>query len=261
MVDTSVMIEDYKNGYSLAKIQKKYKITPYSFKKILKANGVKVRTREEQNKFNPQNQRQYSVNDNYFDEQTHDSVYLIGFLAADGCVYSNRNLIKIGLSSVDKDFLKEVNRKIGSTFPIRDYTTKNGFPVSELKISSSRIKEKLSEYNIIPKKTSSFTYPKNIKEEFELDFIRGYFDGDGSVSTAGKALRWQICSHTKEILQSIVNILNKHGINKVNIQFHNNLYYIQYSTNATKQIFNLLYYQNCFCLSRKYKKYKTLLMK
>ena len=259
MVDTSVMIEEYNNGASLNKLSRKYKITPYQIKKVLQANDIHIRSRNEQNKYSLQNQRQYTINDSYFSKQSSRMAYLLGFLAADGCVYKKRNLIKIGLSSIDRKFLEEIQIELKTNYKICDYETKDGFTVSELKFSSEQIKRDLAEYNIIPQKTYNFSFPKKLNSKYYLDFIRGYFDGDGSVSTAGQSLRWQICSYTKPILESIISIFQEYGISKVNIYKNRNLYYFQYSTNATKQIYNLLYYPNCWCLERKQKKYQQLL--
>lgn len=262
MVDTSIMIEEYKKGASLAEIQRRYGMTPYSFKKILISNGIHVRSRNEQNKYSPQNQRKFTINDNYFSTQNADMAYILGFLAADGCVYEKVNEIKVALSSIDKPFLENVlGKTLGSTFPIHDYITKDGFAVSEVRYSSAQIKKDIAEYGIIPKKTYSLTFPKKLQKEFYLDFIRGYFDGDGSISTAGQGIRWQICAYNREILQSIIDILFEHDIPRVNIYKKGNTYYFQYSTKATKKIYNLLYYPYCLCLPRKYQKYTELVMK
>lgn len=262
MNDTSKkMIDEYQSGISLNGIQKKYNIDPRTFKKILNKHNIHIRSREEQIKFNSQNQRIYTIDDFYFSQQSPNMVYTLGFLAANSCVYKNKNTIKIGLSTVDKEFLQILNQELKSTFPITNYMTKDGFQVSEVRWTSKQIKSDLAIYNIVPLKTETFTYPAQIDSQYELDFIRGYFDGDGSVSTAGKAIRWQVCSYKKDILVSILDILEKHGIPKVNIYSQRNIFYIQYSTNATKQIYKLLYYPDCLCLPRKQKKYETLIMK
>lgn len=263
MIDTSIIIDEYQSGKSLRKLALEYDLDILYIKKQLRDNNVHIRTRNEQNKFSPQNQRRFQINDNYFSAQSPNMVYLLGFLAADGCVYARNNCIKIGLSSVDKPFLEQINREIESTYYIHDYVTNKGFAVSELRFSSYQIKQDLALYNIVPKKTYSFTFPSNIEEKYIRDFIRGYFDGDGSISSAGQGIRWQVCSHTKDVLIHILDFFSTRGIPKINIcqDRRNGSYYIQYSTNSTKKIFDILYYPDCFCLPRKYEKYKQLIMK
>lgn len=261
MVDTSELIKLYEEGTSMTALAKKYVVSTYKIKRILKENNIYIRSRNEQNKYNPQNQRQYHINDNYFDTENPNMAYLLGFLAADGYVYQHKNSIKISLSDVDTGFLELIEKELNANFPIRHYETKDGYHVCEVVFTSHQIKMQLFKYGIVPKKTYSFTFPYILNEKYYIDFIRGYFDGDGSVSTAGRALRWQLCSYNKEFLISVLDILEKYNIPKVNIYKRNNLYYFQYSTNSTKQLFNILYYDNCLCLPRKYKKYCALLMK
>ena len=261
MIDTSELVEKYNNGDSLAKLGRQYNLDPRTVKRILQENGIKIRSQKEQNKYSPQNQRVYNINDMYFSVQSPNMAYLLGFIAADGCIYEKTNVIKIALSSTDNSFLLKIKEELQSESPIMHYQTKDGYNVSELKFSSFQIKKDLADYNIIPRKTYNFKFPMKLKKEYYKDFIRGYFDGDGSVSTAGKeAIRWQLISHEKDILNHILNYFEEFGIPKVSIYTdHNNNYYIQYSTTATKHIYDILYYDNCFCLDRKYNKYRDLL--
>ena len=261
MIDTSIK-DEYLNGKSLNFLSKEHNISTYILKKELISMGIKIRSRNEQNKFNPQNQRIYKVNDMYFSKQNANMAYLLGLYAADGCVYKEKNAIKLTFASVDRELLETIKKELDSNYPIRDYETKDGYTNSEFIFSSSQIKKDFSEYGIIPLKTYKLNFPDKLKKEYYIDFIRGYFDGDGSISTAGKsAIRWQICAYNKDILRRIVEILEEYGVPKVSIQssINRNLYTIQYSTNSTKKIFNILYYDNCFCLKRKYNKFKALM--
>lgn len=261
MIDTQI-IQAYQQGESLASLSRKIGITTYRLKKELISCGIKIRSRNEQNKYNPQNQRKYKINDNFFSQQNENMAYLLGFFAADGCVYEKDNGIKLTLASIDRPFLEQVNNILGSTYTIKDYETKDGYRNSELRFTSPQIKKDFADYNIVPRKTYNFKFPTKLQKQYYRDFIRGYFDGDGSISTAGpQAIRWQLCSHETDVLEKIVSFFEENGIKRVTIQkvSGKNLYFIQYSTKATKEIFNLLYYENCFCLPRKLEKYKSLM--
>ena len=261
MVDTSI-IQEYLNGASLSGLSKKYNITTYKLKKELVNLGVKIRSRNEQNKYSPQNQRKFSVDDMYFSQQSPNMAYLLGMYAADGCIYEKTNAIKLTLASVDKEYLEHVRQELKIESVVKDYETAQGYKNSELLFSSAQIKKDLADYNIVPHKTYSFTFPQKLKLEYYRDFIRGYFDGDGSISTAGpSAIRWQLCSHEKDVLKKVIDFFELQGIPRVSIQKENNksLYNIQYSTNATRKIYNILYYDNCFCLPRKKEKFESLM--
>lgn len=189
--------------------------------------------------------------------------YLLGFIAADGTVSKDSNQVKISLSTIDLNFLEKIQKEMEIEKPIFTYETNNGFMVSELKFTSERIKKQLATYNIVPRKTYSFEFPQKLKKEYYIDFIRGYFDGDGSVSTAGAGIRFQICGYRLGVLKEIIKFFEECGIPTVKIlerkNGENTLYYFQYSTVSTRNIFNVLYYDDCFCLPRKYKKYISLL--
>lgn len=262
MFDVSDMVKEYIAGKSLRQLGFKYGLNPVIVKKKLVEQGIKIRSRIEQNKYNPRNQRLYTINDDYFDNIDHNQAYLLGFIAAVGTISKNSNSIKIALSSVDRDFLEKIKVELESSAPISDFEDRNGFKHSEFRFSSLKIKQKLANFGIIPNKTYESFFPQNIPDEYLIDFIRGYFDGDGSVSTAGASLRFQICAYSRKTLENFISFFyEKYSIPKVNIYKRNNVYYFQYSTNSTKEIFNLLYYKNCFCLPRKYDKYKNLIMK
>ena len=222
------------------------------------------RTQEEAIKDTVKINRKYWVNDTFFDEETPDVAYIIGFLAADGCVSKKDNTVSLGLSSVDREILEKFRSLIGGR-PIDDYITSDGYNVSKWTVASKKIKDKLAEYNIVPQKTFTFTFPSKLKRENYIHFIRGYFDGDGSVSTAGpSAIRWQICATNQNVLVEIVNYLYKeYQIPKTSVLCSEKnrkspIYYIQYSTVPTRLIYSILYPENCIYLQRKKKKFDEI---
>ena len=114
MFDISDMVNKYNAGKSLRQLGFEYGLNPVTVKKRLVEQGVKIRSRTEQNKYSPQNQRLYTFNDDYFDNIGHNQAYLLGFIAADGIVGKNNNSVKIALASVDKGFLEEIKEELQS---------------------------------------------------------------------------------------------------------------------------------------------------
>lgn len=261
------ILDNYVNkGFGLIKSGKEFGVGTRVVRRVLLENNIHIRSFNEAASISGVNRRIHDVNDNYFSEENHNMAYLLGFLASDGTIRKNDNSVKIGLSSVDRDFLLTIKKEIGYQGELTDYITSNGFSVSELRFTSKQIKADLAKYNIIPNKTFIYTFPKNLKREYWIDFIRGYFDGDGSVSTASsEAIRWQVSSANPDVLNTIVDFFfEEYEIPKVNLQWQekvHRLYYIQYSTTATRKIFQILYTPNCLKLPRKYEKFKKLVMK
>ena len=230
-------------------------------KEVLKKNNIPIRDFSHAASLSNQN-RAYKKNESYFDTPTSNMAWLIGFLASDGSVSSSDNAIKIELSSKDKEILEKIKQEVEIENRIKEYTTTTGYDVAELVWSSKRHKDTLAKYSVTPKKTFILQPPYKLPYKYWIDYIRGYFDGDGSVNlihSNGKpaSLRWQLCSATKEILEWVIDYFyNEYNIPKVNIYFDsshgkNGLYYFQYSTNSTKQIYKILYTDGSLYLKRK----------
>jgi len=261
------IIYDYTvNRYGLIKTGKQNGVGERIVRRVLLENKIHIRSQSEAAIIANIQRRQFNLNDNYFSSENERMAYLLGFLASDGTVDKKNNRIKISLSSVDKDFLIAIKKELEYEGDILDYQTSNGFGVSELTFTSQQIKKDLAKYNIVPNKTFTYTFPEKLTKKYWIDFIRGYFDGDGSVSTTGPhAIRWQICAANKQVLEKIIDFFyEEYGIEKVSILVQmreHPLYYFQYSTTATKKIFSILYKENSLKLPRKYFKFKELVMK
>ncbi len=245
------IIKAYEDGASLASLSRKTGLSTYKIKKILQNNSIKIRTRFEQTVFTNM-QRGKKINHNYFDVLNNEKAYYLGFLAADGCVRPNRNEIKIGLSSIDREWLEEFKLKLDSEREIEDYITNKGFAVSELKFSSLKIKTELAKYSIVPNKTYLGITMKAIPDKYKLAFIKGYFDGDGSFvfNKNTKQCSLKITSHTKEILEEI-----SYFFRAGNIYSHGKDFELDFSTNPTLKIMKLFYDLDTPCLKRKKEKY------
>ena len=224
-------------------------------KEVLKRHNIPIRNFSQAATESNKN-RALRKNEDYFNIQSHNMAWILGFLASDGTVSSSDNTIKIGLAAKDIEILEKIKSEIEIENKIVTYTTRDGFDCVDLHWTCAKHKQVLAEYGITPKKTFTIKPPLKLNKEFYIDFIRGYFDGDGSVNLLqGKNLRWQICGATREILEWIVDVLYiQYDIPKVNVlkdKNRPNYYYFQYSTNATRQIYKILYTPNSLYLKRK----------
>lgn len=233
-------------------------------KQFLIENGYKIRNQSESTILSNQN-RAKKKNKDYFKTESSNMAWLLGFLASDGNIKKNRNEICITLSKVDKEILYKIKDELSIETDIKDYISSNGYESSSLRWTCQEHKEDLKKYSIIPNKTFILQPPIELNSKYWIDYIRGFFDGDGSINflNNNKSLRWQVCSASKDIIIFILNVLESYGIPKVNIQIdnrhHNPLYIIQYSTNATKKIYNILYTPNSLFLKRKKDKFEKCL--
>lgn len=239
-------------------------VSPGTVKRFLVGQGIEIRSHA----LNKKKVNKEKVKDKtYFskERESGNMAWLMGFLASDGSISSKNNGIKIGLSAKDKEILERIREELKlEDSHINSYTTNSGFDVVELYWTCAQHKQDLARYGIIPNKTFNLKPPYELDSQYYLDFIRGYFDGNGSVSRHQNSLRFSICSATKEILEFIIGVLSSYGVSEVKIyegrRGKNINYYFDYSTNATKQIYTLLYQTNSnLYLKRKKDKFEELI--
>lgn len=233
-------------------------------KRILTENGIKIRNNSEAHRI-------YALNEDYFNTQSSNMAYILGFIAADGTVRQKSNEVKITLSAIDKEILEKIKKELNSGRPIREYQDNFGYSKVELNFTSPVIKESLKKYGIIPNKTTLLKPPYELEEQYIIDYIRGYFDGDGCITKTGyksQGLEFKIVSASKEILVFFEDFFHKkYGQAKTHIYPRKKedgklqLYDLKYSTLFSKELYNILYTPNALYLKRKKDKYKQLLMK
>lgn len=242
------LIELYQSGKGVHFLQKEYQMSKEQVKDILKRNNIHIRNRHEAIVAGNKN-RNLLDNHSYFQTEGKNMAWLLGFLAADGCVEKDRNVIKISLSSVDKEILEKIRKEISLRSKVKNYVDNAGFAKSKIQWSSEQHKKDLASYHIIPQKTFKLKPPEKLNDEFIIDYLRGFWDGDGSITICRNnynVLEWQITSASKEILDFFVEFLyEKYGIPKVKvhtfIRDDHNLYLLLYSTKASLQLYNIMY--------------------
>ena len=139
----------------------------------LKRHGVKSRRSAD---YRPSS----FFDEHFFDNiTTEEQAYFLGFMFADGCVLSDRNYsIRINLHEKDREILERFRALLRLTYPLYRFNTLNQYC---LQVSSKHMSERLTELGCVRRKTLILKFPKWLPSELERHFIRGYFDGDGTV--------------------------------------------------------------------------------
>ena len=130
------------------------------------------------------NKQGYPRNEFYFNKiDTPEKAYWLGFLYADGCVHSNRYEVSINIT--DKEHIEKfkkaigaINHKITETI---DSRWKNAKTLYQFSISDKQLHSDLVKWGCIPQKSLQLNSFPNIPRDYISHFIRGYFDGDGSL--------------------------------------------------------------------------------
>jgi hypothetical protein len=143
-------------------------ISPGTVRKLVKEYGFIVRP-----KINPV---KYHANHDFFSSWSHEMAYCLGFITADGHVWKGRPFITIGINKKDKDILEHIRDCISPTSKVR-----HSKEIVQINIHSPQIWSDLKKYSVTNDKTFNLKVNFDIPEDFWGDYLRGYFDGDGSI--------------------------------------------------------------------------------
>lgn len=153
--------------------------------------------------------------------------YLAGLIASDGTIEDEgRNRVRIGLNKKDEEILYKLKNKIfKNAETVNMYERENGYRVdgtlkesTTLSISDKNLIIFLKSLGITKNKTKTLVIKEeDIPTQYMHHFIRGYFDGDGSVSVSENIKTGNIylsCSLVggNGSMEMIHRILNNNGI-------------------------------------------------
>lgn len=252
----------YKAGSSKNALHLEYKVSEGTIKRALKRNNVFVRQIQDTNI------SRYYINQDFFDKEkiTQNSAYILGLLAADGWVSNTENCIGLELKTEDIQILQDINVILENEREIKTYSRQERNDTSKIYFFSQKMKKDLAYFNIVPNKTyMNMDFAKKIPDDFFFDFVRGLFDGDGSIIASNGTVRWQIDGTSLATFQHIQSCFSRLGIQlKIRIEPDKKSTITKYrlycySKERCKKIFNLLYNNSILKLERKYQKFLALL--
>lgn len=206
----------------------------------------------------------YAINDKFFATNTEASFYWAGFIAADGCINNNR--LALDLSAKDKDHLSKINNILSPGKILREAIVKEKYKIYRYSIVSKQIISDLERFNIVPRKSLIYTFPKTLINHHLINhFMRGYFDGDGCFkqyyTKNTTQMKFNLLGTENflltylDILKQCCKIKNDKKISKVR-----NIYSLDFGgNNIVGEISIFLYKDATIFLERKYDKIKHLL--
>jgi hypothetical protein len=130
--------------------------------------------------------RKYSLDESYLDEiDCPEKAYFLGFFCADGYHDARNRCIRMKLAEKDKHILETFSLMFNSNKPLYLYKRTDGQNQYELALASGKLSNRLIELGIPLKKTHELEFPEYISSQYMRDFLRGYFDGDGTIGVYG----------------------------------------------------------------------------
>lgn len=144
--------------------------------------------------FSRVNQRTYTLNEDFFKNiNNQDVIYWLGFIMADGNIRHHRHehALKVHLAIKDEQHLNKLKQSLNYNGPLRykdpHIMTAKGHSYRAqasvtLQVTSKTLIQDLIHLDCLPNKTYVGTKISNkIPQDMIRHFIRGYFDGDGSI--------------------------------------------------------------------------------
>lgn len=242
---------------SLSYIAKQFNVDSSVIKRLLIKYNIEIR--------NNNTYKKKKLNENYFHKiDSFDKAYWLGFIYADG--YITNTTFGIKLKSTDIKHLHKLKNCLESEHKIgignNESETYGNCEYCYLCINNKQLVQDLLSQGVFYNK-SKILKPPSIDSKFIPAFIRGYFDGDGSVYEYSKTHEGSISFvGTKELLEFILENLKTCCSTNTNIYKYKNkdIYEIKIGgSNNFSNIYKYLYSDDSMYLDRKKQKYENIL--
>jgi hypothetical protein len=253
---------------SLEDIARLYGVSRVAVWKYCKACGFERRNRSEARleaqKKGKVPQNYFNINEAFFSKWGPEMAYVFGLLITDGCLSKVKSgSYKVSLCLNDRDLLEKVAKTMESSHAVTPSKYQRGLHL--LMFAREKLTKDLLRLGLKPRKSLDIKFP-DVPKEYLTDFIRGVFDGDGSVFFEKRSprlrLRSKFISGSKQFIETLENKLRLLGMPKRNIYEQKTkngiLYMFIYCHKDSSKLFRILYKGipgNGLFLRRKYYKF------
>ena len=253
------VVELYENGHSTNDIGRIVGHTGSAVWALLKKHNKLV-------------DRRYNVDETFFEKiDSEDKAYVLAWMYSDGNITLNNNgkvdaKMRIQIQEEDSYILEKIAELMQYDGPLYDVPPPKKFPHRKpqkvLCINRKVLVDQLVRLGCPPNKSLILRFPETdiVPEKILHHFVRGYFDGDGSISAKS---RYAGFTSTDIFL----NELGRRVLTPLGINF--NIYYRYKNTNSAslmigqkksiEKLFYYMYHDASLFLKRKHKKFKECL--
>ena len=164
------------------------------------------------------------LNEHFFQNiNSEEKAYFLGLLIADGNIFKDKTgrqaSISISLKEEDEYILQGFKKILQASTSI----SRDGRGCSQFAVRSNIMAEELSQYGIVPRKTST-TYLPKIDDKYLHHLIRGIFDGDGSIRAIQTNINNRFAHYiafcgTHQLMEQIANQCKTLGLNVIPVVY------------------------------------------
>ena len=248
----------YNQKLSLQKIGVLYGKPREYIHRRMKKYGFKTRTQPEAWKHRGTNDV-YEINEDFFHNWSKEMAYILGLILTDGNIDADNG--QVSLTMKEGYLLKNVKTILNSEHPVKYYKENEIYCFS---FCRKKMRDRLFKLGISSNKSLKVKFP-DVPDKFLSHFIRGVFDGDGSVFFEPRSrkspLRVNFTSGSKEFITTLeCNLHSLAGLSKRTIyELHriNTSYYIRYPHKDCLKFFDYIYAEadESLWLERKHQKF------
>jgi len=245
----------YKSGYKATNIAK-----------LLNLKFWDVQTRIRNIKSNITKQHFQPLNENFFETlDTEEKAYWLGFIYADGSIYSGYTL-SIRLSEKDKLHLQKISNIFGKEVKEKIiFLNEKEYKQVRLEIYNKKIYNDLKKLGIENQKTYSDSTKiiESIPRNLISHFIRGVFDGDGNIhKDINNNGHFSICGNENILKKIQIALIETIELSKTKIYQLGDAWCwnLLYGGNINiKKIYEYLYKESNIYLERKKLKFEEII--
>src|SRR3989338_7818201 len=203
----------------------------------------------------------HTVNESFFDDLNEKSVYLLGYIYADGNINWNIDksywALTITASAKYKNHLETIRNILSSTKPLLYSHKTNSY---SLIANSKKLCQNLIELGVVPRKSLIVKFPNLPNNNLLRHFIRGIIDGDGNVRYVNRKrspyFEITIASGSRAFCEGLIKAVKENAGISANIrEVNKNLHIIQYSCSRGEKLAKFVYSEANIFLERKYLPY------
>lgn len=205
-----IISREFNNGTSLRVMGEMLGVHRSTVSRFLKEKGYTTEMRRKPTK--------YHCDDSVFEViDTEEKAYWLGFISADGSVYEREtsgSTLTINISQNDKHHLEKFRRFMVTNSEIKTMKgvgfNEGGTPTCRITINNTKVVNDLKKLGVVPNKSLTLK-PANVPDELVRHYLRGYFDGDGSLYKSTGVWYMNVLG-TMEMLDFFkdkMNIINK----------------------------------------------------
>jgi hypothetical protein len=241
--------------------------------RLLKKYKIRVRTRSQARrealKQGKLPHEYHEINETFFKSWSPEMAYVLGLYATDGCISELHGTKTITLASVDLELLQKIQFSLSSTYPIRNRSNNKNSNIYVFSFANEEMFQDLLDLGVTPRKSLTIAFP-NVPSNYIRHYIRGVFDGDGSVGIEKKAgnrvprLRVTFTSASRDFIYPLNESIHcDAGVSLRKIYKYGNAYRLIYLGEESLSLFYYLYHNvpEKMYLERKYNKFKEWILK